>query len=208
MKFSYNLLKDLLKIKETPEELADILTMYFAETSVKYISKRPILDVDLLSNQVAEASGHLGLSREISAILGRKFIYPKINLKEKNLFAKNFLDINIESSNCNYYLTRLLKGIKVKESPRWLKDILVDCGLRSINNIVDIANYVMIETGQPLHVFDFDKISNKSISANKKEIIIRQAKKGERITTLEDETYDLDKNVMIIADNKNPLCLA
>ena len=71
MKFSYNWLKDLSKFKETPEKLADILTMYFTETTVKYRSKRPVLDVELLSNQVAEASGHLGLAREISAILGK-----------------------------------------------------------------------------------------------------------------------------------------
>ncbi len=68
MKFSYNWLKDLLKFKESPEKLADILTMHFAETTVKYCGKRAILDVELLSNQVAEASGHLGLAREIGAI--------------------------------------------------------------------------------------------------------------------------------------------
>jgi phenylalanyl-tRNA synthetase beta chain len=211
MKFSYNWLKDLLKFKETPEKLADILTMYFAETTVKHNGKRPVLDVELLSNQVAEASGHLGLAREIGATLGRKFIYPKINLKEKNVFAKNLLDIKIESSNCNCYLARILQEVKVKESPKWLKDALADCGVRPINSIVDIANYVMLETGQPLHVFDFDKICDKSGIANKKtkkEIIIRQAKKNEKITTLENETYDLNEGIMLITDNKNPLALA
>jgi len=150
MKFSYNWLKDLLKFKETPEKLADVLTMYFAETTVKYHGKRPVLDVELLSNQVAEASGHLGLAREIGAILGKKFIYPKINLKEKNILAKDFLNVQIKDQNCNYYLVRLLQGVKVKASPKWLKNTLADCGVRSINNIVDIANYVMLETGQPL----------------------------------------------------------
>jgi len=211
MKFSYNWLKELLKFKETPEKLADILTMYFAETTVKYRGKRPVLDVELLSNQVAEASGHLGLVREIGAILGKEFIYPRINLKEKNIFAENCLNIEIKSSNCNYYLARLLQGVKVKESPKWLKDALADCGVRSINNIVDAANYVMLETGQPLHVFDFDKISDESATVKKKakkEIIIRQAKKNEKITTLEDEAYDLDEGIMLIADNKNPLALA
>jgi len=208
MKFSYNWLKDLLKFKESPEKLADILTMHFAETTVKYCGRRIVLDVDLLSNQVAEASGHLGLAREIGAILGKKFIYPKINLKEKNLAAKNLLNIRIKSPNCNCYLARLLQGVKVKESPKWLQNALADCGIRSINNIVDAANYVMLETGQPLHTFDFDKINVKSAVGNKKEIIIRQAKKNEKITTLEDETYDLDKSVMLIADSKNALSLA
>ena len=208
MKFSYNWLKDLLKFKESPEKLADILTMHFAETTVKYCGKRAILDVELLSNQVAEASGHLGLAREIGAILEKKFIYPKINLKEKNLTAKNLLKIEIKSSNCNCYLARILQGVKIKESPKWLKDALADCGVRSINNIVDAANYVMLETGQPLHTFDFDKISSKSATVDKKEIIVRQAKKNEKITTLEDEVYDLSEDIMVIADNKNPLALA
>ncbi len=208
MKFSYNWLKDLLKFKESPEKLADILTMYFAETTVKHYGKRPVLDVELLSNQVAEASGHLGLAREIGAILGKKFIYPKINLKEKGLITKNLLNIKIESPNCNCYLVRLLQGVKIKESPKWLKDALADCGVRSINNIVDAANYVMIETGQPLHTFDFDKICSKSTNTNKKEIIIRQAEKNEKITTLEEEVYDLNEDIMVIADNESPLALA
>jgi len=208
MKFSYNWLKDLLKFKESPEKLADILTMYFAETTAKYYGKKPVLDVDLLSNQVAEASGHLGLAREIGAILGKKFIYPKINLKEKGLIAKDLLNIKIESSNCNCYLARVIQGIKIKKSPKWLKDALADCGVRSINNIVDAANYVMLETGQPLHTFDFDKICSKSINTDKKEIIIRQAKKNEKITTLENEVYDLNEDIMVIADNESPLALA
>jgi len=208
MKFSYNWLKDLLKFKESPEKLADILTMYFAETTVKYYGKRPVLDVELLSNQVAEASGHLGLARETGAILGKIFIYPKINLKEKNLAAKDLLDIKIKSSNCNCYLARVIQGIKIKESPKWLEDALADCGVRSINNIVDVANYVMLETGQPLHTFDFDKICSKSTDINKKEIIVRQAKKNEKITTLEDEVYDLNEDIMVIADNESSLSLA
>jgi len=208
MKFSYNWLKDLIKFKESPEKLADILTMHFAETTVKYRGKKAILDIELLSNQVAEASGHLGLAREIGAILGEKFIYPEINLEEKKLVARDLLDVKIESSNCNCYLARILQGVKIKESPKWLKDALADCGVRSINNIVDAANYVMLETGQPLHTFDFDKLSSKSATTNKKEIIVRQAKKNERITTLEDEIYDLDKDIMVIADSKNLLALA
>ena len=211
MKFSYNWLKDLLKFKETPKTLADILTMYFAETTIKHRGRRAVLEVELLSNQVAEASGHFGLAREIGAILGKKFIYPKSILKEKNLSAKSFLNVEIKSPNCNCYLARLMQGIEVKESPKWLKDSLIDCGLRPINNIVDAANYVMLETGQPLHVFDFHKIYSKSTTSNeliKKTIIIRQAKKDEKITTLENETYDLGINTMVIADDKEPLALA
>jgi len=76
---------------------------------------------------------------------------------------------------------------------------LIDCGLRPINNVVDIMNYAMLETGQPLHAFDFDKI---------KSIVVRRSKKGEKITTLDDKDFDLDENVLLIADGENPLAIA
>lgn len=224
MKFSYNWLKDLInpvrklekmkfsngvKFKQSPEELADILTMYFTETAVKYKGKRPILEIELLANQVAHASSHLGLAREIGALIGKKVDYPAVNLKEEKLSAKQFLDIEIKTSNCNCYVAKVMQGVKVNESPKWLKQRLIDCGLRPINNIVDAANYVMLETGQPLHIFDFDKIEthNKNLK-NKKKIIIRQAKQNEEITTLENITYKLNEEIMVIADDKGPLALA
>ena len=212
MKFSYEWLRQLVKFQESPEKLAEILTMGFAETEAIKQKGRAILNIDLLSNRVADASGHLGVAREISAILGKKFEFPKTKLKKGKSDLSDFLKIKIETKNCRQYEARLVFGVKVKESPLWLQNRLKDCGLRPINNIVDIANYVMLETGQPLHAFDFDKLENNSPN---KEIIIRQArlpdgqaKKGEKIITLENKTYELDESAMVIAGRKKPLAIA
>lgn len=193
-------------MKETPQKAADILTMHFAETTVMGKGKRPVLDVELLSHQVSFASGHLGLARELGAILDKKFVFPQIRVKEGSVRAKNFLDVKIQDKNCQCYLARVLKGVEVKESPVWLKAALADCGVRSINNIVDAANYVMLETGQPLHTFDGDKIGPSAGGC--RQIIVRPARTGEKIVTLEDEEYKLDKTVMVIADDKKALSLA
>jgi len=206
MKFSFEWLKDLVKFKESPEKLAELLTLYLAETKVSFRGKRAVLDVDLLSNRVADASGHLGLAREISAILGKKFNYPQPKFKEEKRTTKSCITITLKSPYCRRYVARNIWHVKVKSSPQWLKERLEDCGLRPINNIVDIANYVMLLTGQPLHVFDFQKVAfNKD---KKKEIIIRQAKKGEQITTLERQSYKLKESSLLICDAEQPLAIA
>jgi len=206
MKFSFEWLKGLIKFNESPEKLAELLTLYLAETTVLHRGKRVILDIDLLPNRVADASGHLGLTREISAILGKKFNYPQPKLKEEKRATKSWLQVTIKSPYCKRYLARTIWHVKVKSSPQWLKERLKDCGLRPINNIVDAANYVMLLTGQPLHVFDFQKIAfNKN---KKKEIIIRQAKKGEQITTLERQSYKLKGINLLICDKEKPIALA
>ena len=206
MKFSYFWLKELVKFKESPEKLAELLTLYLAETKVSFRKKRAILDVDLLPNRVADASGHLGLAREISAILGKKFDYPQPKLKEEERTTKSWIMITLKSLYCRRYVARTIWYVKVKSSPQWLKERLEDCGLRPINNIVDAANYAMLLTGQPLHVFDFQKIAfNKQ---KKKEIIIRQAKKGEQIITLERQSYKLKENNLLICDKEKPIALA
>ncbi len=206
MRFSFEWLNDLVKFKESSAEIADLLTMYFAETTATRFRKRSILEVDLLANRVADASGHFGLAREIAAIKGKKFSYPQEHLKESKEKAARYLKVEIKTSSCNSYLARIVKGVKVQPSPSWLQNRLIDCGLRPINNIVDATNYVMLETGQPLHVFDYDKVDRKL--SRRKNIIVRQAKKGEKITTLENKTYSLDPSIMIIADSSNPLAIA
>jgi len=206
MKFSYSWLKELVKFKESPSKLAELLTLYLAETKVSVRKKRAILDVDLLPNRVADASSHLGLAREISAILNKKFNYSQVRFKEGKRMTKSWLKVTIKSPYCRRYVARNIWHVKVKSSPQWLKERLEDCGLRPINNIVDAANYAMLLTGQPLHVFDFQKIAfNKS---KKKEIIIRQAKKGEQIITLERQSYKLKEGNLLICDKEKPIALA
>lgn len=211
IQFSYDLLKKYLKFKESPEKMAELLTMHLAETKVKYLKNRPILEVDLLPNRISDCSGHFGLLREIAAILGKKFEYPKINSEAKlkheiNDKVKDWVEIKIKSPLCRRYEMGAIWWVKVKESPLWLKNILKDCGLRPINNIVDAVNYVMLLTGQPLHAFDFQKVAfNKE---KHKEIIIREAKKGEKILTLDNKVFELKENHLLITDREKILALA
>ncbi len=202
MRFSYKWLQELVPELPPPSKLARILTLYLAETEVYSSRRRVILDVDLLPNRVADLSGHLGLAREIGAILGRKVSLPKVKLPPLQYGLNDFLKIKIQSPNCSLYVCSLIRGVKVKQSPLWLRKKLEDCGLRSINNIVDATNYVMLLTGQPLHAFDYDKISSPP------EIIIRQARQGEKIVTLEKKAYSLDEQIMVIADAQDPIAIA
>ncbi len=206
MKFSFEWLKSLTNTKFSPFKIGEILTFHFAETEVLKRGSRWVLDIDLLPDRISDASSHLGVAREIMAIEGKKFNYPQVKIKEnskKNI--KDYLEVEIKTKNCLRYTSRVIFNVKVKESPKWLKERLKDCGLKPINNLVDASNYIMLLTGQPLHIFDFDKIDEKSL---KKKIIIRQAKEKEKIITLENKEYDLNKEITIISSRKEPLAIA
>ena len=204
MLFSYNWLQSFFKKKlPKPEELAEILTIHFFE--VEEIEKQGndwVLDIDVLPNRGSDCFSHHGIAREISAILEYKLELPEARLKEIKNEAKDFLKVQVRSKkDCSRYTAKVVIDVKVGSSPGWIKERLRALGLKPVNNIVDIANYVMLETGQPLHAFDLDKISERKI-------VIRRAQKGERITTLDDERYALDKNILVIADSQRPLAIA
>jgi len=202
MKFSYNWLQSFFNKKlPRPEKLAEVLTMHsFEVEDVGKFGKDFILDIDVLPNRT-DCYSHFGMAREISAILEQKLKDEKWNLKEdKNSKAENFASIQVVSG-CQRYSARIIFDARVGESPDWIKERLEVCGIKSINNVVDITNYVMLELGQPLHAFDLEKIEGKKI-------IVRFAKKGEKILTLDDEEYDLDKDILVIADSKKPIAIA
>jgi len=207
MKFSYNFLQTFFERKlPQPEKLAQILTMHAFE--VKEVEKQEkdfVFDIDVLPNR-PDCFSHMGIAREISAILGLKMKTPEIDIKEeKGLRTNDFLKIKVENfKDCQRYTARVVFDVKVEPSPFWLCSILKSCGLRPINNIVDITNYVMLETGQPLHAFDFDKIFGDQV----KKIIVKRAKKGEKFVSLDGEEYDLDNEILVIADQKNTLAIA
>jgi phenylalanyl-tRNA synthetase beta chain len=202
MKFSYNWLQSFFDKKfPNPEKLAEVLTMHsFEVEDVEKNGNDFVLDIDVLPNRT-DCYSHFGMAREISAILGLKLKEEKWKLEEdKNLRAENFASIKVVSG-CQRYSARVIFDAKVGESPDWIKERLEVCGIKSINNVVDITNYVMLELGQPLHAFDFEKTDGKKI-------IVRFAKKGEKILTLDDEEYDLDKDILVIADSKKPIAIA
>jgi phenylalanyl-tRNA synthetase beta chain len=212
MKFSYKWLQSYFKKPlPKPEKLAEVLTMRaFEVESIKKAGKDFVLDIDILPNRAHDCLSYIGVAREIGAVLNLKPEFPRIKFGEnKKENIKNHLQIEVkDKKGCLRYTAKMIKGVKVGPSPKWIQERLKACGLRPINNIVDIANYAMLETGQPLHAFDFEKIKSVNHKSEIKKIIIRRAKEGEKITTLDDKNFYLDKNILIIADSQFPLAIA
>ncbi len=230
MKYSYNWLKELSGTKKSPKELADLLARRaFELEEMKNERKETQLELAILPNRGHDALSHIGMAREICAAEGRKFKFLMSNIKEllKSIARQklNFrkLEIKVENKKlCPRYIGTILENVKVESSPQWLQEKLWVCGVRPINNIVDITNYVMLETGQPLHAFDLEKIEsefpisnfqfpNKSqlqITSYKLQIIVRKAKKGEKVKLLDEKEYVLGENDLVIADVKKVLALA
>ena len=214
MKFSYKWLQSFFDEKlPQAEKLADILSLHsFEVEDVKKAGKDFVLDIDILPNRAHDCLSHIGVAREIGAILNLKPRFPKIKFKEdKKENIKNHLQVEVkDKKGCLRYTAKIIKGVKVGPSPKWIQERLKSCGLRPINNIVDVTNYVMLETGQPLHAFDIDKVSSiqNQKFKNLKKIVVRRAKNRERITTLDDKTFYLDEDVLVIADSEEPLAIA
>jgi len=216
MIFSYNWLQSFFdKRLPNPKKLGELLTLHSFE--VQKIEKKEndwVLDIDVTPNRV-DCFSHLGIANECGAILNSKLKTQKSKPqpKTKNLDIKNFITIEVKSkTDCPRYTGKVILGVKVKPSPKWLKERLISCGVLPINNIVDATNYVMLELGQPLHAFDLDKIKGENaksqIPNNVKKIIIRRARKGEKIEALDDKTYILNENILVIADKEGPIAIA
>ena len=206
MKISYNWLQSFFNKKlPVPEKLADLLTFHsFEVEEVKENNDDWILDIDVLPNRSHDCLSHKGIAREISVLL--KYPFKLIDygkkIKESKELASKVVKIEVEDKKmCSRYTSRVVVDVKIDSSPKWIQDRLITCGLKPISNVVDIANYVMLETGQPMHAFDADKIAGNKI-------IVRKAKKGEKMVSLDNEKYDLDENVLVIADEKGPVCIA
>ncbi|MBS1514495.1 MAG: phenylalanine--tRNA ligase subunit beta [Bacteroidetes bacterium] len=145
---------------------------------------------------------HIGVAREIAAAYGYKCELPEVSLKEEEENAHNYVEVQIDNSDyCKRFRARIIKDVEVKESPEWLKKKLTAIGLRPRNNIVDITNYVMMETGQPMHAFDYDKILGKKI-------IVKTANEGDKFTTLDSKERVLNDKSLMICDAERYLSIA
>ena len=177
-----------------------------AKVSTVLPMKDVIYEIDNKSlSHRSDLWGHYGMAREVAAILGQKFKEYKIK-KAKNI-SKSAIKFEVKVQNkklCPRYLGAVVENIKIGPSPAWLSTRLESVGVRPINNIVDITNYVMLEFGQPMHAFDFDKIGD----AKQKTIVVREAKDGENIATLDGVQRKLDKSILVIADNKKAVAIA
>ena len=160
-----------------------------------------VLELDLTPNR-SDALSMLGVAYEVAALTGREVRLPQVNMTESSTVASSKLAVSIEAKDlCTHYSARYIENVKIAPSPLWLQNALVAAGIRPINNIVDITNYVMLEYGQPLHAFDADKIAQGNI-------IVRQAKDGEKIVTLDDQERELKSSMLVIADPTAPLAVA
>jgi phenylalanyl-tRNA synthetase beta chain len=211
MKISYNWLQSFFQ-KRLPEpaKLADLLTMHAFEAEVAgRVGKDVVLEIDVLPNRAHDCLSYWGIGREVAALLKHPFKlvdYGKKIKESSQETASQFVKVEVQDKKlCPRYTARVINNVKVGPSPQWLQERLRVNGLRPISNIVDIANYVMLETGQPLHAFDADKLKT---CGQMKKIIVRRAKKGEKIVSLDNEKYDLDENILVIADEKDPVCVA
>jgi phenylalanyl-tRNA synthetase beta chain len=160
-----------------------------------------VIDFEITSNR-PDCLSMIGMAREASVTFNRPLSIPEIHVKENGQDVNDFIDVEIKAKDlCTRYGVRIVRNVKIEESPDWMKERLKDAGVRPINNIVDITNYVMLEYGQPLHAFDYDKISGKKI-------IVRRAKDGENLKTLDGKDRKLDNSMLVIADPEKPLVVA
>lgn len=167
----------------------------------EYFESRQILDIDVTANR-PDLMSHWGVARMISAITGNPFKKIPFELQEDGPDIKGLTRISVEdSAACPRYSARLVKNVQIKTSPEWLQKRLETVGLRPVNNVVDAANYVLMETGHPLHTFDLDKLAGS-------EIRVRFAKKDEKFETLDHKERTLNERHLLICDAENPVALA
>ncbi|MCI8461220.1 MAG: phenylalanine--tRNA ligase subunit beta, partial [Bacilli bacterium] len=143
---------------------------------------------------------HIGFAYEIGAILNRRVKLPELTFKEEKDSVDKHFKLNVNSKKCPFYLAKMVTGVEIGESPDFIKRRLVAAGMRPINNVVDISNYVMLEFGQPLHFFDKDKLGDG--------ILVRDAKENEEVVTLDGKKRVLKSSDIVITDGKKPVCIA
>ena len=159
-----------------------------------------LYELDIHKHRNNDCYYHIGFAYEISAILNRKVKLPDLSYKEDEDNINNHFKLEVETSKCPYYLAKMVTNVEIGESPDFIKRRLLSVGMRPINNVVDISNYVMLEFGQPLHFFDKDSLGDK--------ILVRDAKEDEVITTLDNKERILRSSDIIITDGKKPVCIA
>lgn len=202
MGVSVNWLQQYVDITWPPAELAHRLTMAgIAIEGVEEINNDAIMDLDLTPNR-GDCMGLINLAREIAALNGQELRIPAVTPAENQEDIGAYIAVKIDAPDlCPRYAARVVKNVKVQESPAWMQERLLSAGIRPINNIVDVTNFVMLETNQPLHAFDYDLLDNK-------QIVVRRALEGEKFTTLDDIERQLTGEMLVINDGQKPVALA
>ncbi len=159
-----------------------------------------IYELDIHKHRNNDCYYHVGFAYEIGAILNKKVTLPDESYNEISENINDKFNLKVETNKCPYYLAKMVKDVTIKESPEFIKKRLISAGMRPINNVVDISNYVMLEYGQPMHFFDYDKLGNN--------ILVRDANEDEKIITLDGKERVLTKDDIVITDGVKPVCVA
>ena len=182
-----------IEVLETDLEPGTDANLYLGTDDTLY-------ELDVHKHRINDCYYHIGFAYEIASVLNKKVTLPEDNYKEDKESIKDNFSLKVETEKCPYYTAKMVKGVEIKESPEFIKKRLISAGMRPINNVVDISNYVMLEYGQPLHFFDKNKLGDK--------ILVRQANEGETIVTLDGQTRELLPNDIVITDGTKPVCIA
>lgn len=171
------------------------------EDPLKYLGLDDTLyELDIHKHRNNDCYYHIGFAYEIGAILNRPVTLPDLSFKEDQNNVENYFTLDVETEKCPFYLAKMVKNVKIGESPEFIKKRLLAAGMRPINNVVDISNYVMLEFGQPLHFFDKNRLGNH--------ILVRDAKDKEEVITLDGKRRILSSNDIVITDGNRPVCIA
>ncbi|MDD3296275.1 MAG: phenylalanine--tRNA ligase subunit beta [Candidatus Omnitrophica bacterium] len=199
MRFSLNFIKEFLDIKIEPERLSQVLTMAGMEVeSLQKLGSDWVFDIEVTTNRYDWLS-ITGISREIAAVLGKKLKLKEPPALTGKIYKARSIKIE-DSQDCPYYIAKVLRQAKVAPGDLKVQQFLANCGLTSVNNVVDITNYCMLKWGNPLHAFDEDKIEGN--------VCVRRARKGEIFLGIDDKERELTGQNLVIADDKKVIALA
>ena len=201
MKVSWEWLREYVVLDVSPEAFLDRLTMagLNIETQTQVGDDRAI-DIEVTSNR-PDCLGHIGIAREASVLFGKPLKVPDANVKTSAKKTAEATSVVVDCPDlCPQYTARVIRGVKIGPSPAWLRKRLETVGLPSINNVADVTNYVLMECGQPLHAFDFDRLHGKRI-------VVRRAEAGEKLIAINQKTYELQPGMCVIADADRPVAL-
>ncbi len=202
MLFSSNWLARYVELPEETSHLAELLTRCgMVVEDIRSHSDGALLDLDIPSNR-GDAMNHYGLAREIATARRSDLQAPEILVNESDPATDQLTAIAIDDLNgCPRYTARLIRGVKVEPSPQWLANLIESIGLRPLNNVADITNFVLWELGHPLHAFDFDQLVDH-------QIVVRRARKSESFVALDHIEHNLTSSDLVIADGQRPVALA
>ena len=199
---SWNWLKDYVALEQPPAEVAERLMMAGLNLeSMEPHGDDQSIDLEVTSNR-PDCLGHIGVAREASVLFDKPLTIPPANVKSNGQPIEKATSVTIESLDlCPRYVARVIRGVKIGPSPKWLRERLEAIGITPINNVVDVTNYCLMESGQPFHAFDFDKLRGGRI-------VVRRAKPNEKIQAIDHNEYTLTPDVCVICDAERPVAVA